>query len=94
METHPIAPRGLAGPSRCKAIQADEDSITLQALPETRGSYQVIEGLQVQPVLQAEVSRQQARRQGLCQVDCLGNIPSHQIMGYGAPRCTFACRTI
>ena len=39
-----------------------------------------MEGLQVQPVLQAEVSYHQARRQGLCQVDCLSNVPSYQVI--------------
>ena len=47
---------------------------------KSRELYQVVEGLQVQPELQAGVSCQHAWRQGVCQVDCLSNVPcpSHQ----------------
>lgn len=46
----------------------------------SRELYQVVEGLQVQPELQAGVGCQHAWRQGVCQVDCLSNVPcpSHQ----------------
>ena len=60
---------------------------------QSRDLYQVVEGLQVQPELQAGVGCQHAWRQGVCQVDRLSNIPcpSHQRASMARVSCALPC---